>query len=99
MTRQEIIEASEACLANSCQACPLFTKWNENCHQQLLEAIKALAADREIKCSDPKVLHEYGRGHVLQVTLQDDGREAAQELAKAYVGGYLKLTVQTYERG
>ena len=48
----------------------------------------------EIKCSDPQVLHEYGRGYVLQVTLQDEGKEAARELAKGYVGGYLYLTVR-----
>lgn len=53
----------------------------------------------EIKCSDPLLKEEFGRGRVLQVTLQDDGREAAKELTKAYVGGYLKLTVQPYERG
>lgn len=93
MTRQELIEATEACLANSCQACPLFTKWNENCHQQLLEAIKDLATAREIKASDPRVTHEYGRGYVLHVTLQDEGKQEAEELAKEYVGGYLYLLV------
>jgi len=93
MTRQELIEATEACLANSCQACPLFTQWNENCHQKLLAEIKALAAAREIKASDPRVTHEYGRGHVLQVTLQDEGKQEAEELVKEYVGGYLFLRV------
>lgn len=94
MTRQEIIEASEACIANSCQACPLFTKWNENCNQQLLAAIKELANGIEIKCSDPQVRHEYGRGLVLQVTLQDEGKLAGQELSDGYVGGYLILRAQ-----
>lgn len=48
----------------------------------------------KIKCSDPSVSHEYGRGYVLQVTLQDEGKEAAEELVKAYAGGYITLTVE-----
>jgi len=47
-----------------------------------------------IKCSDPRIFHEYGRGHILQVTLQDEGRQAAKELCDAYAGGYLDLIVQ-----
>ena len=50
----------------------------------------------EIKCSDPILKEEFGRGRVLQVTLQDEGRDAGKELERAYVGGYLKLTVQPY---
>lgn len=93
MTKQVLIEAAEACLANSCQACPLFTSWNENCHQKLLEAIKELAAGAEIKCSDPRITHEFGRGHVLSVTLQDEGKGAALDLVNGYMGGYLELKV------
>lgn len=54
-------------------------------------AVKGPAGEREIKCSDPRITHEYGRGLVLMVTLQDEGKEAAEELVKAYAGGYLTL--------
>lgn len=47
-----------------------------------------------IKCSDPRVSHEFGRGMVLSFTLQDDGKDAAQDLVAGYVGGYLSITVQ-----
>lgn len=91
MTRKEIIEASEACMQDCCQACPLFTQWKDNCNEKLIEAIKELAGGTDIKCSDPQVRHEYGKGYVLQVTLQDEGKQAGMELADNYVGGYLVL--------
>lgn len=93
MTGQEIIEATEACLLHSCQACPLFTKWNENCNYKLLEEIKALATARDIKASDPRITHEYGRGHVLHFTLHDEGKMEAEDLVKNYVGGYVTVRV------
>ena len=53
----------------------------------------------EIKCSDPRIQEEFGRGKVLMVTLQDEGRHAGDELLAAYAGGYLILSVSPYERG
>jgi len=48
----------------------------------------------EIKCSDPRVTFEFGRGNVLMVTLQDEGGQAAEDLVKAYAGGYITLVVK-----
>lgn len=48
----------------------------------------------EIKCSDPRIQEEWGRGKILLVTLQDEGRQAAEDLVKAYAGGYLTLAVK-----
>lgn len=50
--------------------------------------------ETSIKCSDPRITHEYGRGTVLMVTLQDEGKEAAEALVKAYAGGYLYLAAE-----
>lgn len=92
MTKPEIMEAVGACIDHKCAACPLL-KTDGDCVNTLLAAVGASLGD-VIKCSDPRISHEYGRGTVLQVTLQDEGRTAGEELAKAYTGGYLYLAAQ-----
>lgn len=92
MTKEEILEAVSACIDHRCAACPLL-KANGNCVSALLAAVGASLGD-VIKCSDPRISHEYGRGTVLQVTLQDEGRQAGEELIKAYTGGYMYLAAQ-----
>ena len=93
MNRQEIIDAATACIRDCCAACPLFAKkeYEHNCTDVLAAAIREAMSGEDIKCSDPRITHEYGRGHVLHVTLQDEGKGAAQDLVDGYVGGYLEL--------
>lgn len=92
MTGQEIIDAASACINNCCAACPLFPKkeYKNNCTEILAAEIRN-AFEGGIKCSDPRITHEFGRGSVLHVTLQDEGKDAAQDLVDGYVGGYLEL--------
>ena len=95
MSSQEIHDAVRACINDNCASCPLFVTETElSCHEALLAAIKAAVEGTEIKCSDPRITHEYGRGQVLHVTLHDEGKEAAKGLIDGYAGGYLRLKVQ-----
>ena len=89
MTNQEIIQAASGCIQRSCAECPLSGK--PTCKGVLLAALESALAGAIIKCSDPRVNHEFGRGEVLMVTLQDEGREAGRELVNGYIGGYLEL--------